>query len=78
MLLRHSYSSLPNGSNTQDPGPEEAFSIESDAGELDWCPEEERKVVRKLDCTVMPLLILVFIGLQLDRGHMCKYAPASQ
>ncbi|KAL8842520.1 MAG: hypothetical protein Q9170_000474 [Blastenia crenularia] len=39
-------------------------------GEVSWTPEEEKKVVRKLDCIVMPLLILVFIGLQLDRGNI--------
>ena len=51
--------------------PEEIALIRDDDREVDWSSEEERKVVRKLDCAVMPLLILVFIGLQLDRGNMC-------
>lgn len=44
--------------------------VEAGDGEAGWSLEEERKVVRKLDCIVMPLLILVFLGLQLDRGNM--------
>ena len=34
-----------------------------------WTAEEERKLVRKLDCLVMPLLIVAFFALQLDRGR---------
>lgn len=52
-------------------GLDEMTFVQSDDREIDWSPEEERKVIRKLDCIVMPLLILVFIGLQLDRGNMC-------
>ena len=33
-----------------------------------WTADEERKLVRKLDCLVMPLLIIAFFALQLDRG----------
>ncbi len=33
-----------------------------------WTAEEERRVVRKLDLLVMPLLIIAFFALQLDRG----------
>ncbi|RFU35018.1 hypothetical protein B7463_g1284, partial [Scytalidium lignicola] len=37
---------------------------------VDWTEEEERKIVRKLDCIVMPLLMLGFVALQLDRGNI--------
>ena len=33
-----------------------------------WTEDEERRLVRKLDCLVMPLLIVAFFALQLDRG----------
>lgn len=36
----------------------------------DWTAEEETKLVRMLDLTVMPLLILGFSGLQLDCGNI--------
>ncbi len=36
--------------------------------EVTWTPEEEKRLVRKIDCLVMPLLILAFFALQLDRG----------
>lgn len=36
--------------------------------ELIWTPEKERRLVRKLDRLVMPLLIIAFFALQLDRG----------
>ncbi|KAM5344981.1 hypothetical protein ACJ41O_010843 [Fusarium nematophilum] len=38
--------------------------------EVDWTPEEEEALVRKIDRTVMPLLILGFFALQLDRGNI--------
>ncbi|KAB2579852.1 hypothetical protein DIS24_g1573 [Lasiodiplodia hormozganensis] len=38
--------------------------------EIDWTAEEEKKLVRKLDMVVMPLLVLGFYALQLDRGNM--------
>jgi hypothetical protein len=36
----------------------------------DWTEEEERRLVRKIDLIVMPLLMLAFFALQLDRGNM--------
>ena len=36
----------------------------------DWSAEEERVLVRKLDCLIMSLLTLAFFALQLDRGNM--------
>ncbi|KAL1302327.1 hypothetical protein AAFC00_002737 [Neodothiora populina] len=36
----------------------------------DWTDEEEKRVVRKLDFTVLPLLTIVFFFLQLDRTNM--------
>jgi hypothetical protein len=35
-----------------------------------WTPDEEKRVVRKLDSIVMPLLMLAFFALQLDRGNI--------
>lgn len=36
--------------------------------EVRWTEEEEKQLVRKIDCLVMPLLIAAFFALQLDRG----------
>ncbi|KAJ0320057.1 hypothetical protein COL5a_009967 [Colletotrichum fioriniae] len=38
--------------------------------DIDWSPEEERQLVRKVDLIIMPLLILAFFALQLDRGNI--------
>ncbi|KAF2086701.1 alternative sulfate transporter [Saccharata proteae CBS 121410] len=38
--------------------------------DVDWTDEEESRLVRKLDCLVMPLLMLGFYALQLDRGNI--------
>ncbi|GAB7352530.1 hypothetical protein MBLNU459_g2923t2 [Dothideomycetes sp. NU459] len=44
---------------------------DSEIGEVpSWTAEEERKVVRKLDFSVLPLLTMVFFALQLDRGNI--------
>ena len=37
---------------------------------VDWTEEEEKQLVRKIDSIVMPLLMLAFFALQLDRGNM--------
>ncbi|KAE9376566.1 MFS transporter [Stipitochalara longipes BDJ] len=37
---------------------------------VDWTPDEERRLVRKLDRIVMPLLMLAFGALQYDRGNI--------
>ncbi|KAL1640764.1 hypothetical protein SLS58_006586 [Diplodia intermedia] len=42
----------------------------SENDEIDWTAAEEKKLVRKLDLVVMPLLVLGFYALQLDRGNM--------
>ena len=36
--------------------------------EIQWTEQEEKKLVRKIDRLVMPLLMFAFFGLQLDRG----------
>ena len=36
--------------------------------EVRWTAEEEKRLVRKIDFLVMPLLISAFFALQLDRG----------
>ncbi|KAF4457742.1 hypothetical protein F53441_366 [Fusarium austroafricanum] len=38
--------------------------------EVDWTDEEEAKLIRKVDFTIMPLLVLGFFALQLDRGNI--------
>ncbi|CAH0023578.1 unnamed protein product [Clonostachys rhizophaga] len=38
--------------------------------EHDWTDEEEKVLVRRVDFYVMPLLILGFLALQLDRGNI--------
>ncbi|KAF2100223.1 alternative sulfate transporter [Rhizodiscina lignyota] len=53
---------VPSGS------PVEGISI-SDTS-IDWTPEEERRLVRRIDSIVMPLLMLAFFALQLDRGNI--------
>ncbi|KAK0751655.1 alternative sulfate transporter [Schizothecium vesticola] len=52
-----------------------ALSVESkgnnsDEEEFTWTEEEEKALVRRLDLLVMPLLILGFFFLQLDRGNI--------
>jgi MFS family permease len=39
---------------------------------VDWSPEEEKKAKRKLDLIIMPILLLGFFCLQLDRGNMAN------
>ncbi|KAF7562300.1 hypothetical protein G7046_g1807 [Stylonectria norvegica] len=41
-----------------------------DDADVDWTEEEEKALVWKIDRTVMPLLILGFFALQLDRGNI--------
>lgn len=36
----------------------------------DWTDAEETRVRRKLDCVIIPLLIMGFVALQWDRGNM--------
>ncbi|KAH7123254.1 major facilitator superfamily domain-containing protein [Dactylonectria estremocensis] len=43
---------------------------EVDDDSIQWTEEEEQKLVRKVDLLVMPLLILGFFALQLDRGNI--------
>ncbi|KAF4775618.1 alternative sulfate transporter [Colletotrichum scovillei] len=43
---------------------------DSENPDIDWNPEEERQLVRKVDLIIMPLLILAFFALQLDRGNI--------
>ncbi|KAF5004552.1 hypothetical protein FDECE_8965 [Fusarium decemcellulare] len=38
--------------------------------DLQWTEQEERALVRKVDLLIMPLLILGFFALQLDRGNI--------
>ncbi|KAM0334504.1 hypothetical protein ACHAQA_001533 [Verticillium albo-atrum] len=41
-----------------------------DTPELQWTAEEEKKLLRKIDLIVMPLLVAGFFALQLDRGNI--------
>ncbi|KAK7530460.1 major facilitator superfamily domain-containing protein [Phyllosticta citricarpa] len=47
-------------------------STSNDASELcvDWTVAEEKTLVRKVDLVLMPILILPFMALQLDRGNI--------
>jgi hypothetical protein len=46
-------------------------SISEDEGqELTWTEEEEKALVKKIDFLVLPILMLAFFALQLDRGNM--------
>ncbi|KAH8681809.1 major facilitator superfamily domain-containing protein [Xylariales sp. PMI_506] len=47
---------------------EDGFS--TDGEDLQWTPEEEAKLLRKVDVVVMPLLVASFFVLQLDRGNI--------
>lgn len=49
---------------------EEAKERTSSLEDITWSEEEEKKLVRKCDRLVMPLLMFAFFALQLDRG-MC-------
>lgn len=44
--------------------------------EVRWTEEEEKRLVRKIDLLVMPLLISAFFALQLDRGRCIIMNPA--
>ncbi|PKS08198.1 hypothetical protein jhhlp_005474 [Lomentospora prolificans] len=57
------------GSNLPSPLPNKADSVGS-GGQLEWTEEEERALVRRVDFLLMPLLILGFFVLQLDRGNI--------
>ena len=37
---------------------------------IEWTPHEENRLVMKLDLIVMPLLMVVFLALQLDRANI--------
>ncbi|TEA15264.1 putative transporter [Colletotrichum sidae] len=43
---------------------------DGDHPDIDWTPEEEQRLLRKVDVLIMPLLILAFFALQIDRGNM--------
>ncbi|KAJ4391241.1 hypothetical protein N0V93_004858 [Gnomoniopsis smithogilvyi] len=43
---------------------------ESEHEVVNWTPEEEKKLVRKLDWIILPPLVLAFFALQLDRGNI--------
>ena len=47
---------------------EQAKERTSSLDEIVWSEEEEKRLVRKCDRLVMPLLMFAFFSLQLDRG----------
>ncbi|KAM0330873.1 hypothetical protein ACHAQA_003829 [Verticillium albo-atrum] len=49
---------------------ESADASDGELNGLQWTPEEEKRLVRKVDFIVMPLLMLGFFVLQLDRGNI--------
>ncbi|PQE21617.1 MFS transporter protein [Rutstroemia sp. NJR-2017a WRK4] len=46
-----------------------AISLE-ESTQPDWTPEEERRVKRKIDFILLPILGLAFFALQMDRGNI--------
>ncbi|RVX76116.1 hypothetical protein B0A52_00473 [Exophiala mesophila] len=48
----------------------ETYLDNEEATEPDWTEQEEKKLVRKVDFIIMPLLILTFFTLQLNRGNI--------
>lgn len=70
MASKESYSSNPAAAkdNLSD---EEIAAINVDDSTLsDWSDEEERKVKRKIDFILLPILGLAFFVLQMDRGNI--------
>lgn len=63
LSLKEPFATVDNKSPTS------TIANESDV-EQDWTNEEEKALVRKIDSIVMPLLMLAFFALQLDRGNM--------
>ncbi|CAK7229800.1 hypothetical protein SCUCBS95973_007350 [Sporothrix curviconia] len=60
----------PSEEKTAQAAVSSAPGSDSDVGHTQtWTEEEEKAVVRKVDRIVMPVLILVFFGLQLDRSN---------
>ncbi|KAF5704698.1 alternative sulfate transporter [Fusarium globosum] len=51
-------------------GSQDGSSSDLEHIEVDWTEEEEAKLIRKVDFTIMPLLVLGFFALQLDRGNI--------
>ncbi|KAK4193244.1 hypothetical protein QBC35DRAFT_100222 [Podospora australis] len=45
-------------------------SSDDDDNEITWTEEEEKALVRRIDFLVMPLLVLGFFALQIDRGNI--------
>lgn len=59
-----------------DTGDESPSSKAESLDEAGWTAEEEKRLVRKIDFLVMPLLIAAFFALQLDRGMVGVNGPA--
>ncbi|KAI8666545.1 MFS domain-containing protein [Fusarium keratoplasticum] len=47
-----------------------AGKSDSDTDAIQWTEEEEKRLLRKVDLIILPLLILGFFALQLDRGNI--------
>ncbi|PSN69523.1 alternative sulfate transporter [Corynespora cassiicola Philippines] len=59
-------------SNVDEKGIATPDDTDNDSNRLQWTEEEEAKIMRKLDLVVMPLLMLGFFALQLDRGNIAN------
>ncbi|KAI0177976.1 major facilitator superfamily domain-containing protein [Pestalotiopsis sp. NC0098] len=56
-------------------GPQDSATCEDEpttSTQVDWTKEEESKATRKLDLIIIPLLVLGFFCLQLDRGNIAN------
>lgn len=45
-------------------------AMNDDRGDVPWSEAAEKKLVRKVDFLVLPILWLCYVMLQLDRGNM--------
>lgn len=91
ILRAGNYSSAeyqPIMADTQDssvPLQKQSFEVGADSdsdvspeSNIAWSDEEERKLVRKLDTVVMPLLVIAFMALQFDRGNVLCHSKSLQ
>ena len=59
-----------DGSSAADSEKQQVSTNVYDGNGESWTADEERAAVRKVDFIVMPILMLVFFSLQLDRANM--------
>lgn len=70
MASKNSYSSNPAAAKERLSDEEIAAINLDDSTAADWTDEEERRVKRKVDLILLPILGLAFFVLQMDRGNI--------